>query len=120
METIAPAGMRIVPIIGAITEVKASDISAYQDIISTNGLSELHFYTYEKAAFAPCVEDAAIEPVANNEYFAVVFRMRDGSLVRVAIPILTAGTFAAQLLAVGLKALAAKVALAAMSTEGHA
>ena len=48
-KTIAPASMRIVPIIGAITEVKASDISAYQEIISTNGLSELHFYTYEKA-----------------------------------------------------------------------
>ena len=46
-KTIAPAGMKIVPIIGQIAEVEAADISAYQNIISGNGLTELHFYTYE-------------------------------------------------------------------------
>ena len=39
--------VRVVPIIGDITAVQASDIQAYQGIISSNNISEIHFYAFQ-------------------------------------------------------------------------
>ena len=43
-----PAKMPIVPIIGQVLKVKATDIARYQHIIDLHRLTQLHFYTFEE------------------------------------------------------------------------
>ena len=45
---VVPAKMPIVPIIGQVLKVKATDIARYQHIIDLHRLTELHFYTFEE------------------------------------------------------------------------
>jgi hypothetical protein len=45
-KTIAPSGLKIIPIIGQIAKVSDSQINDYNAIIKAHAITEIHFYSY--------------------------------------------------------------------------
>lgn len=57
-KSITPAGMKIRPIMGEITNNKPDEIDRFGKLISGGGLDEVNFYTYEEAGFSQGKWDA--------------------------------------------------------------